>query len=364
MTDPLTALQETLAALQAELATVKSELHELRSIVTFAGTGAERHAILRASALHLHPPGQPEHIAVQLQALPSGGIIALYPGTPEALATIKLASTPVASGIIVHSPQRESNFSLAVEDTFARLCVFHGEIPGQNAAASLTATPDGSNLILRRSDGTPGIEAHVFQDLAALHLTNRAGEVTAEFCLHGDIISTLNLFDPAGRPAVSAKAMSDSANFTVHCPGKPHPEAATLADDTGVRFFILQGQRPLILLSHNNETGGSLYVGGPTAESGQVHLQGGTVTGSLSLATADATTLLSLDASPHGGRLAINNDLGFQRVLLTTIQESSALVLNHTGQQGVIVAAGPEGGAITVHDSEGQVRATLPDGDE
>ena len=68
--------------------------------------------------------------------------------------------------------------------------------------------------------------------------------------------------------------------------------------------------------------------------------------------------------SPTAACFAINNHLGFQLVLITTVQESSALILNHTGQHGVIVAAGPEGGAITVHDSEGQVRATLPDGDE
>ncbi len=363
MSDPPDELPAALAALRTELAAVKVELRELRSLVTFLGEGPQRHAVLRASALLLHPPGQPQHIGVQIEARPGGGILFLYPGTSDALATLKLITSLEGSGIIVHSPQQQSNFSLTVQDAFARACVFTGAEPGDQAEASLTASPDGSGLVLRRSDGTPGVEAQVFQNFSTVRLVNTDGEPTAELCLTDDTLSTFSLTDPAGLAAIAAKVIEGSATFLVHRPGYPANRATTLADASGVRFFLTQDERALVLLRHGDE-GGSLYVGGPTAESGQVHLQGGTVTGSLALATADGTALLTLDSSHHGGRLAINNDLGFQRILLTTIQESSMLVLNHTGQRGVMVGAGPDGGAITVHDSEGQVRATLPEGDE
>lgn len=364
MNESLPELQASLHALRAEVAALTEQVRELRSLVSYFGEGDQRSTLLHATAIRLHPPGQPQGPGVHLEARPGGGLITLHAGGPGAPATLKLITFTDGSGIIVHSPQQQSNFSLTVQDAFARACVFTGDSPGDSAEASLTVSADGSGLVLRRTDGTPGVEAHVFQKLSTLRLTNRAGEPTAELCLTDDTISTFALADPAGQPAITAKSISGSANFTIHPPGQPDPQLTTFADSEGLRTLLLKEGHPLIILGHNNECGGSLYVGGPTAESGQVHLQGGPVTGSLALATADGTALLTLDSAPDGGRLAINNDLGFQRILLTTIQESSALVLNHTGQRGVMVGAGPEGGAITVHDTEGRVRATLPEADD
>lgn len=64
----------------------------------------------------------------------------------------------------------------------------------------------------------------------------------------------------------------------------------------------------------------------------------------------DGTPLLTIDGTDHGGRIMINNDLGFQRIAMGVYKESAGLQMNHTGSPGVQAVASPQGGLICVCD--------------
>lgn len=53
----------------------------------------------------------------------------------------------------------------------------------------------------------------------------------------------------------------------------------------------------------------------------------------------------------------MKNDLGFRRMGVHA--ESSTLHFNHSGSPGIQVTAGPNGGVMHVHDSEGRMRQVI-----
>lgn len=95
-------------------------------------------------------------------------------------------------------------------------------------------------------------------------------------------------------------------------------------------------------------------------QGGVASLSGGPRSGQLAIAARDGTNLMTLDGTDYGGRLLINNDLGFQRALLGVHEEGALLALNNTGTPGVQAVCTELGGVITLHDPEGEIILTIP----
>jgi hypothetical protein len=127
--------------------------------------------------------------------------------------------------------------------------------------------------------------------------------------------------------------------------------------------IVQKHHRPIVMLGEGDQ-GGIVCAYGPSAESaGIASLSGGPVAGSVVLATVDGTAQLTLDATDHGGRMLINNDLGFQRVAIGVYEEAGGLHLNNTGSTGIQAVATPKGGVVTVSNHDGRPIASLPESD-
>ncbi len=73
------------------------------------------------------------------------------------------------------------------------------------------------------------------------------------------------------------------------------------------------------------------------------------------VAAAAGTCLAGPGVNDHGGQASLNNALGFPRIFIGIHQESSGINLNHTGQNGIAIAAGP----ITTHDKDSHIVESL-----
>ena len=149
----------------------------------------------------------------------------------------------------------------------------------------------------------------------------------------------------------------------VMSPADPETKILTAVTTEKPVCIVQKQHRPIVMLGEG-DLGGMICAYGPDNENaGIASISGGSVSGSLVLATVDGTAQLTLDATDHGGRLLINNDLGFQRVAMGVYEEAGGLHLNNTGSIGIQAIATPKGGIVTVSDHDGRPIATLPESD-
>jgi len=297
-----------------------------------------------------------------LNANDGGSMIALsQPGTPNCAT---LVARDDCGSLLVRSAGDTTTAVVVASPDLARVMLYTGEDSRTINEAALTSHPTGASLTLNRPDGTCGVEAQASTDLSIIRLMDKVGNDAVELC-HSGGLNALNVFTPAAAKAKAIRigATSDIAQFSVHSPQNQDLHAWFGAAAGEVKCLIFDNKRPLVCLSHG-ETGGQVTAYGSAENPGFAALCGQTASASVTISTADGTTLAGMGANDYGGQLTLNNDLGFPRLFMGTHEESSVITLNYTGQKGLALAAGPTGGFVTAHDSAGNLRASLPAADD
>ncbi len=263
------------------------------------------------------------------------------------------------AALLIHSDGDATSASVIAMPSVARVATCIGDETSSASEAALASdTVAGSFLILKRPDGSDALHACAAAIVTFIRFNDKDGREAIDITQAGEL-SVLSMHYPAGTEAISLGTTPESAQFLIRCPQRRDLHACFYATTDKINCSILDGERSLVSLTHS-EIGGSVSAFGSGENPGQATITGNTIAGGLVVATSDGTQLLSLDGTDHGGRLLINNDLGFERILLATFQESSNLSLNYAGQPGILASALSTGGMITVHDPEGKIHASLP----
>ncbi len=299
------------------------------------------------------------HTTVKLHSDGQGGMLSLGPpGQPDAIALVAREDGPA---LMLHSPAELHSISMMALDTSAQICVHEGKVPGTGYEAHVATGNSGSNLALRGASNEKAVDISSLDMASSLTLHDRNGETRIMLAHHHDSHSALTLQSTGDEDGFRAIASNEVSSVELMSPRDPETKIlqAVTADKPVV---ILQKQKRPLLLFGEGDQGGiiSAYGNGP-GQAGIATLSGGPVAGSLLLSTADGTPQLTLDSTDHGGRMLINNDLGFQRVVLGVHQEAGGLYLNNTGSIGVQAVALPNGGVVIVNDSEGGIAASMPE---
>ncbi len=285
-------------------------------------------------------------------------------GTPERRDCAVITARAGATAMLIRSPEQGHGTTAAMVATeeLAQLFTYRGEDPASGGQAALSSHAAlGPSLTLDRPDGTRGIDLQVTANAASIELLDQAGVKVASLGYFDDLRNASFSLTSAGKTeGIRALATPMLNAFSVFQPGNKDSQVCLLAKQESVSVGLVRDSHTLVHLGHA-EHGGVVTALGQVESAGTASINGGTAAGSVVLGSADGTTLAALGGSDHGGQLTLNNDLGFPRARLGTFDESSVLLLNHTGQDGVSAAAGPFGGLITVHDTEGRVRCTLPE---
>lgn len=374
-------------ALRAEL-TIESD----RGVTVMFGPGGEPGAVMRAlpgggSLAVVQPDGKPRGVlmhadgptkgvethgvptelifasaegktVLKLRADDGGGIVSVGPpGQADAAALIARETGPA---LLLHSPGATSSVSIIAGDT-AEVCVHQGKFAGGSAQAMLTVGEFSSSLTLCKSDGVKAFEASAY-DMATIVTLNDANELPcATLSHHFGSHSTLSLHSAAANEGFRALASTEVSSVEVKAPENPETKIVSAVHVEKPVMFLQKKGRALVMFGEG-EQGGVVSTYGPDSmHAGIATLSGGPYTGALVMAAMDGTPQLTIDGTDHGGRLMINNDLGFQRIAMGVYEESAGIHLNHTGQLGVQAVATQRGGVVTVRDAEGHILACLPD---
>lgn len=295
---------------------------------------------------------------LKLRADDGGGIVSVGPpGQADAAVLIARETGPA---LLLHSPGAASSVSIIAGDT-AEVCVHQGKFAGGSAQAMLTVGEFGSSLTLCKSDGVKAFEASAY-DMATTVILNDADELPcATLSHHFGSHSSLSLHSSAANEGFRALASTEVSSVEVKAPENPETKIVSAVHVEKPVVFLQKKGRALVMFGEG-EQGGVVSTYGPDAMHGGIAtLSGGPYTGALVMAAMDGTPQLSIDGTDHGGRLMINNDLGFQRIAMGVYEESAGIHLNHTGQLGVQAVATQRGGVVTVRDAEGHILASLPD---
>ncbi len=299
---------------------------------------------------------------LKLSANADGGLMCVgHPGQPDASV---IMSREEGATIMLNSPARKTSVSIAAMDGMARMAAHQGQAHESMAEAGISAGAFGGSMELRDCDGAKRLDLHAAEKAGTVHLCDDEGKVGVSLTHHVGSHSSLAMHGVADHECVRIIAKNDMSVMSVIAPDTPGTEIVSSVH-AGAPFVMLRrGGHPKVMIN-DGEQGGTVSAYGPDTErAGIATLSGGPLAGSVSLASSDGIPLLSLDATDHGGRLLINNDLGFQRIAMGVYQESAGLHLNHTGSLGVQAVATPKGGLVSVCDAEGRYVETMPQGDD
>lgn len=288
-----------------------------------------------------------------------GALLSLGPpGQPDAIALVAREEGPA---LMLHSPAELHSISMMALDSSAQICVHEGNVPGSGYEAQMSAGDSGSSLALRGEAYKKAVDISSLDMASSLTLHDREGEPRIMLAHHHGSHSALSLQAMGDEDGVRAIASGEVSSVELMSPSDPETKMlqAVTADKPVV--ILQRDKRPLLMFGEGDQGGVISTYGNSSGQAGIATLSGGPVAGSLVLSTADGTPQLTLDSTDHGGRLLINNDLGFQRVALGVYQEAGGLHLNNTGSIGVQAVASPKGGIIIVNDPDGDVAATLPE---
>lgn len=302
---------------------------------------------------------------LNLMETASGPAIRLHRG--EAHAVLLAADDMV--GLMVDGPDKKTSAMLVAAPEAAKVAVNQGTSgeDAMQAAAELTAGTFGGDLSLHGPDGKERVCLTAQEGGGHLRLLNQKRNPAltlhqadekgiAQLVLHGA---------DEKEERVSLRTTDDVSAVWVGSPHEPGSGHLTLAPQ-GDPLYALRVKGDTRVGLSVGESCGVVTAYGPGTDAegpnrgGMASICGGPVAGGVVVATADGTHQAELGATDQGGRLLMNNDLGFQRIAMGVHQESAGLHLNHTGSQGVAVVATPIGGVVTVYDEDGNRTATLP----
>lgn len=288
-----------------------------------------------------------------------GGMITLGPpGQPDALAMVARGDGPA---LMLHSPSELQSISMMALEGSAQISVHEGKTPGAGFEASLASGDEGSSFSLRGENSEKAVDISSLNVASSITLHDAEGDVRVMLAHHHGSHSALTLQAVGEEDGFRAIASAEVSSLELISPENPETKLLSAVTAEKPVVVLQKQQRPLLMFGEGEQGGIFCAYGSASAQAGIAALSGGPLAGSVLLSSADGTPLLSLDATDHGGRLLINNDLGFQRVALGVHQESGGLHLNNTGSVGVQAVATPAGGRVIVNDPEGGVTASLPD---
>jgi len=288
-----------------------------------------------------------------------GGLLSLGPpGQQDAIALVARDDGPA---LMLHSPAELQSISMMALDGAAQICVHEGKVPGSGFEAHMSSGESGSSLALRGERSEKAVDISALDVASSLTLHDTRGEARIMLAHHYDSHSALTMQATGEDDGFRAIASDEVSSLELMSPNDPDTKLLSAVTSNKPVVILQKQRRPLLMFGEGDQGGVFCAYGNATGQAGIATLSGGPVSGSVLLTTADGTPQLTLDANDHGGRLLINNDLGFQRVSLGIYEEAGGLQLNNTGSLGVQIVATTKGGIVTVNDAEGEVRATLPD---
>lgn len=299
----------------------------------------------------------------KLHADKGGGLLSV--GTPGHPNGAVLCSRFGLSSLMLKDPADSHGVTCAAGGGLSMVSAYQGESKGAGTRAELIASPDSSGVSLWDEGNNKRVDLSAGKGVGSVSILDEDSEQPAIYLSHVEgSHSSLTMTGVAGHDCLQIIANEDLTTMKLASPQSEETQwLCSLVGDEPSVFLRKDG-----LIQVAMGTGGSGgWVGayGPESEkAGCAMLSGGPIAGSLVISTLDGMPQLTLDATDYGGRLAVNNDIGFQRILLGTYQESSSLILNHTGSEGVAISALPHGGLITLYDSEGKPVQHLPDNPE
>jgi len=301
------------------------------------------------------------HTMLKLRADETGGMLtAGIAGQSDAIALVAREDGPA---LLMHSPEEDHSISILAMTGAAEICVHENKIPGTGTQASLSAGEFGSSLCLRGIGGQKSVDLSALDVASSLTLHDAQGDVRVMLAHHFGSHSALTLQSLTEQEGLRAIASADVSSIEIISPVDPETKVLTAVTAEKAVTIVQKHHRPIVMMGEGDQ-GGIVCAYGPSAESaGIASLSGGPVAGSVVLATVDGTAQLTLDATDHGGRMLINNDLGFQRVAIGVYEEAGGLHLNNTGSTGIQAVATPKGGVVTVSNHDGRPIASLPESD-
>ncbi|MBE2283442.1 MAG: hypothetical protein IAE77_08265 [Prosthecobacter sp.] len=295
---------------------------------------------------------------LKLRSDDGGGMV--FTGTPDQTGTAVMTARKGGPAMILRGKQDGTTVSLMAGDDLARVSVNQGMVGDKQAEAALMAGATGSSITLNECDGTNRVDISAKQDGAVLQLLDVHGKAGVALSHYSDSHSSLAMSGSAAHGCVRIVANKDAALLRVSSPENPDTEITAGIYEEKPMLMMRQNKVPLVMAGQTEHGGVVCAYGSQEVQGGIASLSGGPMSGVLSISARDGTQLMTLDGTDHGGRLMINNDLGFQRIIMGVHQEAASLVLNNTGSKGVIAAALPQGGVISVCDAEGRVTQSLP----
>ncbi|GEP45046.1 hypothetical protein [Brevifollis gellanilyticus] len=296
---------------------------------------------------------------VKLHSDGQGGLLSLGPpGQPDAIALVARDDGPA---FMLHSPSELQSISMMALDGAAQLCVHEGKVPGSGFEAHISSGEAGSSFSLRGERGEKSVDISALDVASSITLHDMNGEARVMLAHHYDSHSALTLQSTGEEDGFRAVASGEVSSVELMSPIDPDTKLLSAVTANKPVVILQKQQRPLLMFGEGDQGGVFCAYGNAASQAGIATLSGGPVAGSLLLSTADGTPQLTLDATDHGGRMLINNDLGFQRVSLGIYQEAGSLQLNNTGNLGVQAIATAKGGVVMVSDPEGEISATLPE---
>lgn len=290
---------------------------------------------------------------LKLHAEAEGGMLCV--GHPKQQDGAVIMSRKDGASLMLHGPANKHGITMAAAESIAQLSVHEGRVPGDGAETALTLGAFGSSVMLCGRDGAKRVDLSAHAEEAGLHLLN-AEEQPAVTLVHKlGSHSDLSMRGVSKHDGFQALTGKDISSVRVVPPDNSETQILHGFLE-GKPIMAIRKDKQVLAALTEGEHGGTVSVFGSNPDkAGSACLSGGAPTGGVVLATPDGTPQLTLDSTDHGGRLLINNDLGFHRISMGVYEESAAIHLNHTGSTGVQVVASPMGGLLAVCDSDGKV---------
>ncbi len=319
----------------------------------------------RTELVLLDAKGKP---CLNVVELSGGPVIRLNHGEGQAL----LMAAEDTVGLMVDGPEKKTSAMLVAAPQLARMSVSEGTLEEgtQKGAVELTAGEIGGDVSLYGPDGKERLSMAGMQSSSLLRMLREDGKsaVTLQQADEKGIAQLILHAEEDEKERVALRATNDLSALWVGASDGAHTGHLTLVSKNSPLYSLKVAGETRVGLSVSDDCGVvTAYGPGPNPSEpnrgGMASLCGGTVAGGVVVATADGTHQVELSATDHGGRLLMNNDLGFQRIAMGVHEDSAGLHLNHTGSQGVGVVATPAGGVVTVYDEDGNISSSLPPSD-
>lgn len=283
-----------------------------------------------------------------------GGILRLKKEDCEAM----LVAREMAS-VVLEGPEKASSVLLVATDTMAKVAAQQGAATEEKASAALGAGALGGSVSLREATGTERVNLSATKDAGRVALLRKDGKAGAAlFDAEGEY-SHLKMRGAGEEPGVTLWSDKEMAALRLHSPQEPVKEVTLMADSAAPSLLATEGGEPRAAIATTDD-GGVITAFGPGGEkAGIAAISGGKTAGGMGVGMGDGTRLVEIGGTEYGGRIALNNDLGFQRILMGVFEDSSGLHMNCTGKDGVNALATPHGGMVGVCDAEGKMRKIL-----